>query len=497
MFHVYAQINHNFRLLAGVLFAMLAPYYLFSQDAAAPYKIVVSKHIQAPPEGAVTPDGTVTPDGIRWSVTQDVVTPAGKHFKTMKGLKPPQEVIVDTDGTRLLVTSDVINPDGSRSQTMKGLPPQKAGETTKLYMLTLNGGYDAPALLRADGQGNYEMVREIDTSSRVPGYIVLEDQDLGMLVVTTELFPNEFHIVDIKSPSKDWIVSIKSGEPEISQLDVLNFVRVSSNGAATLALITPKDALAISLEETSPSVSVLPVSALEGLRVGGALGGNPEQFDSKTVDGKQQLDYTPHSGRFPSGLPRPPRGMGSKEGTSFLLFAASDAVVVAGPIETAGYLEVYSRRDKQWRRFPAPFTFEGVRVFGSWIAITSAKPKQGLPKGPFINSADIERLSSSPGSEKRKTEFVYRQTTVDDAFASSGTYYPGDLAVINGLTGQTFHIHTGQGDSEVLLVDQTSIFYRVNDQIFQSEMKGGAVSEPVKVVEGPEIVQVHWAFRPR
>jgi hypothetical protein len=445
-------------LFAGVLFAILAPFSLAAQDAAT-------------------------------------------H---------PQ-IITMPDGTRALVTSDVTSPDGTHSMTMKGLktPPQVVGETTRLYMLSITNGSDYTALLRADAQGNYETVRVIETPT--PSGKVLEDQDLGMLVDVSESPTLALYVIDMKSPSQDRVVAVPDERHDDAFHDLLNFVHIPGS-KATLALISsnveitaprgagarmiPKDSHAISLDGTDRPVSTLPSSALENLRVGGTLGESPMKFDVKIVDGQQQLDYILPSGRFPSGLPRPPREMGKKEGTSFLMYATNDSIAVAGPIDPGtSFLEVYTRSSKQWNRFPTPFTFQGVRVFGKWIALTSARPKEGLTKNS--DQAEILRLPSSPGSEKRKTELAFRLYSVDDNFTSSPLYFPGDLAVINGLTGQTFRIHTGQGDSEVLLVDQTSIFYRVNDQIFQSEMKGNAVSEPVKVVEGPEIVQVHWAFRPR
>jgi hypothetical protein len=83
---------------------------------------------------------------------------------------------------------------------------------------------------------------------------------------------------------------------------------------------------------------------------------------------------------------------------------------------------------------------------------------------------------------------------VDDLFDVSQEYYPGDLVVLNGRTGALFTIHTGEGDSEVVLATDTSVYYRVNDALYRADLFSGKLGGPVTITQGPEVVQAHWAF---
>jgi hypothetical protein len=66
--------------------------------------------------------------------------------------------------------------------------------------------------------------------------------------------------------------------------------------------------------------------------------------------------------------------------------------------------------------------------------------------------------------------------------------------VLNGGTDLRYTIHTGEGDSEVILATNDSVYYRVNDAIFRADVVSGKLATGVKIVEGPDVPQAHWAF---
>jgi len=117
-----------------------------------------------------------------------------------------------------------------------------------------------------------------------------------------------------------------------------------------------------------------------------------------------------------------------------------------------------------------------------------------LDRNPYLHT-----LRQSPGKEKRLTEELgrYRANlyTADDTFDNSALYYPGDLAIINGRTGQLFTIHTGQGDSEVVFANDEAVYYRVNDAVYRAAItSSGKLGTGIKIAEGIEVVQAHWLF---
>ncbi len=76
----------------------------------------------------------------------------------------------------------------------------------------------------------------------------------------------------------------------------------------------------------------------------------------------------------------------------------------------------------------------------------------------------------------------------------SGHSHSGALYVYNVKTGAHFLIETREADSEVLLVDDASIIYRVNDQIKQAPIVGGALGPSTILATGDAVSGVHWAF---
>ncbi len=62
-------------------------------------------------------------------------------------------------------------------------------------------------------------------------------------------------------------------------------------------------------------------------------------------------------------------------------------------------------------------------------------------------------------------------------------------------TGKTWQIATNQGDSEPLLVNGTTAYYRVNDRILKAELQqNGQVGPPALLAQSDELRDAHWAF---
>lgn len=84
--------------------------------------------------------------------------------------------------------------------------------------------------------------------------------------------------------------------------------------------------------------------------------------------------------------------------------------------------------------------------------------------------------------------------SVEDLFEQTSLIFPGELILYNALSRAMIKIDTGEADSEVLLVTDGTVFYRVNDALYRCPLNGSALGEPVMLASGKEIVQAHWAF---
>ncbi len=55
--------------------------------------------------------------------------------------------------------------------------------------------------------------------------------------------------------------------------------------------------------------------------------------------------------------------------------------------------------------------------------------------------------------------------------------------------------NTGHGDSEVLLVQDDIVYYRVNDKIFKAPIiKGETLGEAKLLIQDERVPDIHWAF---
>jgi hypothetical protein len=192
---------------------------------------------------------------------------------------------------------------------------------------------------------------------------------------------------------------------------------------------------------------------------------------------------------------------------------SSDRFMVIKPTEP-GVIDVLDKAVGQWRRISIPFPQALIRGFGSWlgaIEITkeitkSAASTRVTPPGT-ASRAERGNVGAgplvSPGAQKRRSEEIAppfrreRALTVDDLFNQSvaaGIVYPGELLAYNIETGTQLRISTGSGDSEIVFINDSAVFYRVDDAIFRCDIHGSSLGQAIKLAESEEIAQVHWAF---
>ena len=148
-------------------------------------------------------------------------------------------------------------------------------------------------------------------------------------------------------------------------------------------------------------------------------------------------------------------------------------------------LRIYDRMRGSWSEFPVPGERDIVRGFGSWVAVAVAENNAGNP----------DRIS--PGRRNRRSEEAPTGDPPDERFGLLREYFPGQLYLYNAITRQRYHIDTGEGDSEVLLVSDGTVFYRVNDQLYRADLDGASLLNTTLLATNDLIRDTHWAFLSR
>lgn len=74
-------------------------------------------------------------------------------------------------------------------------------------------------------------------------------------------------------------------------------------------------------------------------------------------------------------------------------------------------------------------------------------------------------------------------------------YQPGILFIIDTESGKQIEWETGQGDSEILLIQNSQIFYRVYDKIYKRSLVNGKLGIPSLVAKDKLLIDVHWMWQ--
>jgi hypothetical protein len=259
----------------------------------------------------------------------------------------------------------------------------------------------------------------------------------------------------------------------------------------------------IGLDQASSSERVLPVEEPWQVRGEGAWGPSDLPGSPKSPlawvylhlkDGRFFLDSKP--GAVDLGISAP---ADLNPGDLFTLAINNDEMVVIqagrsgerllGTPETSTFF-IYDKASRNWRKKTFPSLY--IRAFGPWIAMPKLVRRRGID-----GQGELDLVS--PGPEFRQKVLTPQererdQARVDLLFQGNTFQFPGELSLYNIRTDQKYAIETGQGDSEILLIDGETVYYRVNDSVYKARIGAAAINDPEKIVSGGNTQLVHWAF---
>ena len=138
-----------------------------------------------------------------------------------------------------------------------------------------------------------------------------------------------------------------------------------------------------------------------------------------------------------------------------------------------------------------------LRNFGVWLAgeVVSSNIKVVRDeKGKVKERINLERVS--PGIEERRKSNTQTGAPFDDrALRFKKVYYPGILYLYNIHSKEYIEWNTGQGDSEILLVQNRMVYYRINDKIYKASIIGeDKLGKPDLLIQDERVPDIHWAF---
>jgi len=201
-------------------------------------------------------------------------------------------------------------------------------------------------------------------------------------------------------------------------------------------------------------------------------------------------------------IPLPKEAVSQTDNQSWGVLVNNDEITVLmrlfaltlDPTETKGKTRfyIYDKKSQSWHNED----FENgnsIRGFGTWVVVCEEESNVVVVNGTAQPNPSAKE---SPGRDLRQRVLNPQdrrldQATIDNLFSN---YFPGIIHVYDVRSGKRYRIETGQGDSEVLLVDGTTIYYRVNDTLYRAEIGTSSITNPVEIVRNENVQLAHWAF---
>ncbi len=168
--------------------------------------------------------------------------------------------------------------------------------------------------------------------------------------------------------------------------------------------------------------------------------------------------------------------------TNILVSDSHAFAVTFGSGRTDYRILVFRKSDKTWHNFPihtevAP----NVRGFGRYLA--TAEVRLSRPGN-----------SSSAGSANWRSDTGKMGPDISGRIALLNEVYPGKLYLYDVDTGNVLTMVTNDGNSEVLLVENSTVYYRADNRLYVASIDGDQVSPGRLLATADAVRDAHWAF---
>jgi hypothetical protein len=214
--------------------------------------------------------------------------------------------------------------------------------------------------------------------------------------------------------------------------------------------------------------------------------------------------------RFPGapvdlGIPIP-RRFETETDATFILDIRNDDVIVVDRLNERGsgapgivgrtHLSIYDRKSGSWHDVVFDGGGASIRAFGRWLLVNEATVTMDISKGVAERKGDEKK---SPGEAFRQRvlnpqDRPQDQITIDGIFSQSSFAFPGTIHLYDTRSKMKYTISTGQGDTEVLLIEGNVVYYRVNDSLFRARIGSAQIENVTQILKDDDVQLAHWAF---
>jgi len=248
-----------------------------------------------------------------------------------------------------------------------------------------------------------------------------------------------------------------------------------------------------------------PVQLYRDFAIDGEAGGlipNPDRAYLEQPEGSRRLMFAEWPRRFPSPFILP-------AGSSFAfrdlpeLSAVNREIAVVTSRDTRVWdgmngftpVRLFDRQRETWHTIEAPGAQSAFRAFGVWVAThvrynLKPKPQRGVPEV----REDAPPLKLSPGADSRRQGFSTTGPSFDSRAGNLQVYQPGLIWLYHVPTRRRIVEETGQGDTEVLWVEDGHVLYRCDRALYEARIDGTRLRNHRKLIERDFIADVHWVF---
>ncbi len=164
-------------------------------------------------------------------------------------------------------------------------------------------------------------------------------------------------------------------------------------------------------------------------------------------------------------------------------------------------LLVYRKRDSSWQVLAMRARrYAILQNFGPYITGVETLPKKAVDAfsrrrpGEAAVTTESRETEVSPGRKEWRTKIGKYGPETDESFLDALVLFPGRLHIYNIESQKHFTIHTNQADSEILLIDRSTVYYRISDRLYSAEIKEEGLGEAKLLASDESIRDAHWAF---
>ena len=248
-----------------------------------------------------------------------------------------------------------------------------------------------------------------------------------------------------------------------------------------------------------------PESAYQNFLVDGAAGGGFPRtefaFLEQPPDSRRLVVAEWKPPRFPSPI-EVPLSVKFPDGDLISLSAANSRILALTSRETKiwkgaeGFTTVWllDRSLNSWHSVRVPGVSR-LRAFGEWLVAHVVYNLREKPKRGEVRVRESPGdLPLSPGSAQRMKGRTPTGLGFDAVMNDMGVMQPGLLWLYHVPSKRLIADETGQGDTEVLWIEEPRVLYRCAQTLYEARIEGTRIVDRRKLIEQDFIRDVHWVF---